>query len=190
MREEDILTEKEELENKIEDSESSVKTYQRIIIKIAVFLLVLWILFFQIIGITVCPTNDMYPRMDYGDLVLYYRLDKDVSAQDVIVVEKELPDTGKATTLVLRVVAKEGDTVEITDDARLIINGNAVQESNIFAETTKYEGYTEYPLTLGEGQCFVLADNRDGGNDSRYFGAVDEDEILGTVITILRRNMF
>ena len=46
----------------------------------------------------------------------------------------------------------------------------------------------EYPLTLSEGEYFVLADYRNGGADSRFFGAVKEDEILGTVITILRRN--
>ncbi|MBQ6207780.1 MAG: S26 family signal peptidase, partial [Oscillospiraceae bacterium] len=33
-----------------------------------------------------------------------------------------------------------------------------------------------------------LADSRNGGSDSRYFGPVRRDEILGTVITILRRN--
>lgn len=61
-------------------------------------------------------------------------------------------------------------------------------EPNIYYTTPRYEGYTEYPLTLKEGQCFVLADYREGGTDSRYFGTVEENEILGTVISVLRRN--
>ena len=46
----------------------------------------------------------------------------------------------------------------------------------------------EYPLTLEEGECFALADSRNGGTDSRFFGPVLNSEILGTVITIVRRN--
>ena len=63
-----------------------------------------------------------------------------------------------------------------------------MQEYNIFYDTYPYEGYTEFPLTLQAGQCFILADSRDGGSDSRYYGAVEREELLGTVITILRRN--
>ena len=73
-------------------------------------------------------------------------------------------------------------------DYVFIINGNQVVEPNIFYNTPKYEGYVEFPLTLGEGECFVLADSRRGGTDSRFFGPVNRDEIVGTVITILRRN--
>jgi signal peptidase I len=64
-----------------------------------------------------------------------------------------------------------------------------VIETNIFYPTRPYEeGVTVYPLTLGEGEYFVLADQRNGGMDSRYFGIVREEEIRGIVITVLRRN--
>ena len=85
-------------------------------------------------------------------------------------------------------VATEGDTVEISEGERLIVNGNSMIESNIFYSTPEYSGFVDYPYTLGEGECFVLADRRNGGADSRFFGAVSRDEILGTVITIMRRN--
>ena len=39
-----------------------------------------------------------------------------------------------------------------------------------------------------DGEYFVMADQRNGGKDSRYFGIVRADEIQGIVITILRRN--
>lgn len=176
------------LTKKIKRSERSVKSYQFLLLRILILIVVLWVLFFQIVGITTCPTGDMYPRIDAGDLVLYYRLDKDVKAQDIILIEKATPDSATPEQLVLRVVAVAGDTVEITDDEHLIINGNAMIESNIFYPTPRYEGFVEYPLTLGEGQCFVLADSRNGGKDSRYFGVVEQSEILGTVITVARRN--
>ena len=78
--------------------------------------------------------------------------------------------------------------MEITDTEQLKVNEIPVLEQNIFYPTSRYVGFTEYPLKLEEGECFVLADNRVGGTDSRYFGAVDKSEILGTVITIVRRN--
>ena len=183
----------EELQKKLKRAEKSVKKYEWLIIRLIIILAIIWVLFFVVIGLTHMPSGDMYPRVDSGDLVLFYRLDKDVKAQDIIVINKVTPDSnGEEQTFILRVVAVEGDTVEINGNS-LIINGNRMVESNIFYTTTSYandagEEYIEYPLTLQEGQCFVLADYRNGGEDSRYFGPVDRSEILGTVITILRRN--
>ena len=61
-------------------------------------------------------------------------------------------------------------------------------EQNIFYETPQYESEVKYPLQLQEGECFVLGDHREGATDSRYFGAVDTQEIRGKIITVIRRN--
>ena len=180
--------EQQKVRKKIRKSERAVKGYQYFLLRLAVFILVLWVLFFQVVGIVICPTADMHPRIDSGDMVLFYRLDKDVRAEDVIVLEKAVDGKPDKQIFVLRVVAVAGDTVEITDSERLVVNGNALIEPDIFYPTPRYEGFTEYPLTLGEGECFVLADSRNGGMDSRYFGPISVDDILGTVITIVRRN--
>ena len=162
--------------------------FQWFAMQVLIFVIIIYVLFAHIVGITTMPSADMYPRIDPGDFVLFYRLDKDVKAQDIIVFEKELPEDGGKHVFICRVVACEGDTVEIADDSRLIINGNTVVEPNIFYLTPRYEGYTSYPLKLGQGECFVLADSRNGGTDSRFFGPVSRNEIAGTVITIVRRN--
>lgn len=215
---------KEELKRK--RRKRRIRELRALVIKTAVLLVVIYVLFFKIVGVTVMPNGDMYPRIDSGDLILYYRMDKDVRAQDIIVLKQDgdalrqmmneregnAPDMairlpgqkggllrGLAETLglvlaeneemyVCRVVAAEGDTVEITDGGSLLVNGNSMFERNIFYPTTAYTGFVEYPIQLGAGQCFVMADKRDGGADSRFFGPVDKDEIMGTVITIVRRN--
>ena len=169
-------------------SERSIKEYQYFLLRGVILLLLLWVLIFQIVGLTRMPNNDMSPRLDSGDLLLYYRLDKDVRAQDVIVINRSTPESADEQLFVSRVVAVEGDTVEITDEGSLRINGNTMIEPKIFYRTPRYEGYTEFPLTLGKDECFVLADSRDGGADSRFFGPVSRSDILGTVITIVRRN--
>ena len=181
-------TREDKLKKQLRRSERGVREYQGLLIRFAALLFVIWLLFFQIVGITHMPNGDMSPRLDAGDLVLFYRLDKDVRAQDIIVIEKATPDDPKKHLFICRVVAASGDVVEITDAEQLRINGNVAIEPNIFFATARYEGFTEYPLKLGEGECFVLADRRAGGADSRYFGPVDKSEILGTVITVVRRN--
>ena len=200
-----------------------LRELRSLVIRLVLLLLVVYILFFHLVGITVMPNADMYPRIDAGDLVLFYRLEKSFHAQDVIVFEKprasleltyEQREAAKAeavpektavqkmldwlgfrdpaepekSVFVCRVVAGPGDTVAISEGERLIVNGNAMIETSIFYPTPEYAGFMEYPVTLGEGEYFVLADYRNGGADSRFFGAVNENEILGTVITILRRN--
>ena len=178
-----------QMTKKINRAERSVKDYQFFVLRLLVFLLVVWVLFFQIIGLTHMPSGDMVPRLDAGDFVLFYRLDKNVQARDIIVIEKTAPESdGKKELFISRVVAVAGDTVEIAENGGLIVNGNAVVESNIFYSTMPYENYTQYPLTLGEGECFVLGDARRNCSDSRYFGPVLRKEIQGTVITIVRRN--
>lgn len=146
-----------------------------------VFVLTVWILFTFFAGITTVPNADMRPRLEAGDLVIYFRMDKSPNDRDIVVFEKN------DTEYIGRVVAKAGDTVDISDSGNLVINGNSVMEEDIYYPTVRYEGYTTYPLTLGEGEYFILIDKRDNGEDSRYFGAVRKSEISGTVITVIRR---
>ncbi|MBO5520512.1 MAG: signal peptidase I [Eubacterium sp.] len=165
-----------------------MKRYQNLVLRLLLLILVIWVLFFKIVGLTHMPSEDMYPRVDAGDLVLFYRMDTDVKAQDIIVLEKTTPDSAREEELFIsRVIAAAGDTVEI-DGSRLLVNGNAMIESNIFYPTQAYDEYTQYPVTLGSDECFVLGDCREGASDSRYFGPVKKSEIQGTVISILRRN--
>ena len=170
----------EQLKKKLRRSERSVRDYQYFLLRLIILLLLLWVLFFKLIGVIRMPTGDMYPRIDAGDLVMFYRLDTNPSAQDVIALRRTVPTLSGEQTMVLRVVAVAGDTVEVTETGFLKIN--------IFYPTPRYENYVEYPLTLEEGECFALADSRNGGTDSRFFGPVLNSEILGTVITIVRRN--
>ena len=76
-----------------------------------------------------------------------------------------------------RVIAVGGDTVEITEDEKVKINGSKIVENDIFYDTPQYESDTVYPLTLNSGEYFILGDQRGNAKDSRYFGAVKDKEI-------------
>ena len=143
---------------------------------------VIGILFGVVFGLTPMANADMQPAVCAGDLMLYYRLDKNLNSDDVVVFQKEgIQYTG-------RIVAVPGDVVEITDESELMVNKNTVMEDNIFYTTPAYDSEVEYPLALKEDQYFILCDNREGAKDSRSFGVVDTSEIKGKVITIVRRS--
>ena len=150
-----------------------VADVQRFLLFALVLVLVIWGLFGLALGIMVAPNNDMYPRIDAGDLIL---------AHEVAVYESD----GKE--LIGRIIAASGDVVDINDEGEIFVNGNYTVERGIFYDTPKYEGGIDLPVTLGPDEYFILADSRQGGMDSRYLGPIAKDEIKGTVITVIRRN--
>lgn len=159
-----------------------MRALHNFLVRLFLLITVIGILFGVVFGLTPMANADMQPAVCAGDLMLYYRLDKNLKSDDVVVFQKEgIQYTG-------RIVAVPGDVVEITDESELMVNKNTVMEDNIFYTTPAYDSEVEYPLALKEDQYFILCDNREGAKDSRSFGVVDTSEIKGKVITIVRRS--
>ena len=85
------------------------------------------------------------------------------------------------TIYVKRVVAVPGDTVVIKG-GRLFVNGEKYDDV-ADTESITYTGLAETQLTLGEDEYFVLGDNRNNSEDSRYinYGNVQKSEIKGKI---------
>lgn len=159
-----------------------MRALHNFLVRLFLLITVIGILFGVVFGLTPMANADMQPAVCAGDLMLYYRLDKNLKIDDVVVFQKEgIQYTG-------RIVAVPGDVVEITDESDLMVNKSTVMEDNIFYTTPAYDSEVEYPLALKEDQYFILCDNREGAKDSRSFGVVDTSEIKGKVITIVRRS--
>jgi signal peptidase I len=138
------------------------------------------LVFSLVFGFMRVTDPSMEPRFQDGDLVLFFRLDKNYSARDVVVYEyKGLLTSG-------RVIAAGGDTVNI-DSEGLLVNGAYQQEQGIIDETTQVTGGVTFPLTVPEGAVFLLGDNRDEAVDSRIVGCVPVDHTLGQVIGLFRQ---
>lgn len=160
---------------------SPMNNVQVFLLNLLIVIISLWLLFGFVLSFTVAPNDDMSPNIRNHDLLLSFRLEKELHAQDVVVIKKN------NITYVGRVVAVSGDEVDISDENHLIINGSSMIETNIYSETPRYEGFVEYPVKIGSGEYFILADSRNGGEDSRYYGTVKDNEIVGKVVTVIRR---
>lgn len=155
-----------------------------LLLKVAMVLGFIAMVFLFLFGVVQVSDESMRPAVREGDLVVYYRLQKDYAAGDLVVV-----DDGDEQE-VRRVIAVAGDTVDFTSDG-LVINGYLQSESSIYAETEPFTGGITYPVTVGEGQVFVMGDNRPSSKDSRIYGPVDiQSGTEGEAMTIIRRRNF
>ncbi|HBX44003.1 MAG TPA: signal peptidase I [Deltaproteobacteria bacterium] len=88
-----------------------------------------------------------------------------------------------------RVVAIPGDTVEIRDKV-VILNGEPLREGYTrFADGKMTDGFVRSrdnmpPVKVPAGEYFVMGDNRDRSYDSRFWGFVDEDAVIGKAMFI------
>jgi len=150
-----------------------------LIIKITSIALVFMLLFTFLYGIMRYQDPYMDPSIKDGDLVIFYRYTQvGYVPQDPIVLDYD------GERQVRRVIATAGDTVDITEEG-LIINGAVQQED--FQKVERYEEGVSFPLTVPEGQVFVLGDRRSGATDSRIYGCVKIKDTLGKVMTVIRR---
>ena len=104
---------------------------------------------------------------------------------DIVVVSKESFDDG--APIVKRVIATEGQTVDIDFAAGIVyVDGVALEEDYINTPTNVQEGVS-FPLTVKEGCIFVLGDNRNVSHDSRSpdIGQVAVEEVLGKAVFLI-----
>jgi signal peptidase I len=128
------------------------------------------------------PSPSMEPTLDVGDRVLVNKLSykfHDVNRGDVVVFERppgaSTGQNDEIKDLIKRVIAVGGDTVE-AKEGNVYVNGDQIDEDYLEPGTPT----DNLPLTeIPDGQVFVMGDNRTNSEDSRIFGPIDEDAIVG-----------
>lgn len=147
------------------------------------------IFFVFFVRMTIVNGTSMFPTLEDQDHVallsnVWYR---NVKSGDIVVALKtEFSDE----PIVKRVIATEGQTVDIDyDTGTVYVDGVALEEDYINGTMTSpnYMEGEEYPFTVEEGHVFLMGDNRNNSYDSRYYmiGQVDTRCILGKVLVIL-----
>jgi signal peptidase I len=151
---------------------------------------------FRVEGLSMDPTYQsgqyvlvnkaLYSRLDPGaisDLVPFWQTDDGPRylfhaprRGEVVVFEPPVPN-GEGRDFIKRVIGVPGDHVEIRNE-QVFVNGRLLEESYIEGVRTACFGQW-CDLTLGEDQYFVMGDNRPNSSDSRYWGPVTGDKIIG-----------
>ena len=153
---------------------------------IALFAVVM-VIFVLLFRIVVVNGSSMYSTLWHGDylLVLSNVISGEPKAGDIIVASKKSFNDGEP--IIKRVIATEGQTVDIDFDAGIVyVDGVALEEDYTHTPTNVSEGVA-FPVTVAEGCVFAMGDNRNSSRDSRYpdIGLVDEREVLGKAVFLL-----
>ena len=125
--------------------------------------------------------HSMLNTLQHGDrlLVVNSMLYHDYKYGDIVILRKN--GVFDDDPIVKRVIAVEGQTVDIDFAEGIVyVDGEALEEDYIREPTYTAEG-TEFPLTVPEGSIFGMGDNRNGSSDSRDYrlGTVDTRYVIG-----------
>lgn len=125
------------------------------------------------------PSESMFPTLTENDRVLVNKLSYDlheVNRGDLVVFERPPNEPDSAVKdLIKRVVALEGETVEERDGV-IHIDGEPLDEPYL---EPGVESRNVTRMVVPEDHVFVMGDNRGSSRDSRFFGAIDTDLIVG-----------
>lgn len=147
------------------------------------------------------PSGSMLETLQIGDFLLVNKFvyGLKVPFTDTIFLPIKSPKQGDIVVFeyprdpskdyIKRVVGVAGDTVEIRDK-QVLINGQPIREpyvrhidsTNLPASATGRDNFG--PVTIKEGRIFVMGDNREESYDSRFWGTVAVNKVVGKAFII------
>lgn len=141
-------------------------------IVVAALAVIIAFIFLPVLRIT--NGHNMEPGLQPGDIVILQKTD-DVKTGDVCAFYFN------NKLLLRRVIAREGDKVEIDEKGYVKVNGEFLEEDKYISEHALGQCDIDFPFRVPAGQLFVMGDNRDYALDSRAtnFGCIAQDEIFG-----------
>ncbi len=136
------------------------------------------------------PSSSMEPTLQINDRVLVNKLSYDfgdVNRGDLVVFERPENLVSNTEDLIKRVIGLPGETIELID-GRVYVTGRGLSEPYVDDVATNWLGFDETArelcggddiCTIPDGYYFVMGDNRTGSTDSRRFGPIEEEAIVG-----------
>ena len=132
---------------------------------------------------SVVDGGSMQNTLQHGEHLIISNLFYTPKKGDIIVCQDY--ETGHRKPIVKRIIATEGDTIEILPDGSVFVNGLLLNEDYVFVDPGEVDDFPGMPkTTVPEDMIFVMGDHRNKSSDSREFPStfVREDAILGKVI--------
>lgn len=136
------------------------------------------------------PSGSMQPTIYIGDYILAKTklfINNNISHGDIVIF-KWPKDPSK--NFIMRAIALGGDEIKIVDK-KVYINGLIINEPYVINEDQNILRTGDYklrdnfgPVKVPDDSLFVLGDNRDRSNDSRFWGFVRKESIVGRASSI------
>ena len=155
----------------------------RLMLKILSVIVVVTVTLMFVLALYRMDGNSMFPSVRDGDLAVFCRL-QNCYSNDIVLYE------AYGTKKVGRVIAVPGQTVDFLKDGGYEVDGNFLYDEVPYETYKESDSSVEYPITLGEGEYFILNDFRSDANDSRVLGAINKYDIVGKALYLFRRRGF
>lgn len=146
---------------------------------IVIALVAVMIIFTLVCRVYVVDGTSMVSTLSNGDRLLVSNLFYTPEQGDIVCF---VARNNNDKVLVKRVIATEGQTIDITDDYKVTIDGELLEESylatGIYTEPKNFD----FPYTVKEGEVFCMGDNRVNSKDSRDLGPIETKYLLGQLV--------
>ncbi len=163
-------------------------TFYELIEMLAMVTVAVMLLFAFVIRLNIVDGHSMEQTLLHGEYLAVSDLFYEPTHGDIVIIH-DISQEGYADPIVKRVIATEGQTVDIRCDFHnwhLYVDGVEVDESDyryIATDTLLLPEY-KFPITVPEGEIFVLGDNRNHSADSRQIeiGTIDVRCVVGKAL--------
>ena len=160
--------------------------WARALVAAVIFVCIVSLFFGHVIGVS---GDSMQPTLADGQRVLISKLLYRPAPGDVVIFNpghegQEQNRLEDSEPLVKRIIAVEGQEVDIDFTTGEVRVDGVVQDEPYIMEPTNEPGNLQFPLVVPPGCLFVMGDNRNDSMDSRWtvIGPVDDRYILGRVL--------
>lgn len=146
------------------------------------------LLFAFVIRLNIVDGNSMLQTLHHGEYLAVSDLFYEPTPGDIVIIH-DVSQSGYESPLVKRVIATAGQTVDMRCDFHnwhLYVDGEEINEDAyryIATDTLLLPEY-KFPITVPEGEIFVLGDNRNHSADSRQIeiGTIDTRCVVGKAL--------
>ena len=164
-----------------EEKSSRVRLVVNWIVDVMVVLSIAWFVVFAMGRQLVVSGQSMEPELSQGEVVLMNRIIYHLRKPerfDIVAFEK---DGEKGKYYIKRIIGMPGETIQIRDG--VVYVNDQILEAEDGLRRAALAGLAEHPVTLGEDEYFLLGDNRESSEDSRFVnvGNVKAEQIGGIV---------